>query len=881
MDAQSRFIVALLAAASLQTVARGQESRALLDAPLVVGDDLSRFEVIADLDGDGFDDAVSAWWKNSNFAESMVVPWINDQTGAFTPGAPLQVNVDFPHEDVLTPFTGGAIDVDHDAREDFWMVWHGLDDTKIVAYTSNGSGSPSPVADLSWFGPRSTDPVFADFNGDGEVDRAMIEGQTLRIFLRGPNAPLAGSMIETTTLNLGRAPHHMILCDANGDSQPDLAAVTGQLLLIITQENGVAARPVVRPHGILSNAMLIAGDVDGDQDEDLAIFGPVQHTIARRVSATEFVIEPAQVGGPAAKFADVDSDGDLDGICCGGGGPGTTYNSEPSTFMISLNDGTGSFAPAFSMPGLGSREIAGASDVDHDGDMDLIAGRCVYYNKGTLTESPWRSLPPMDLHPHGVWDLEGDGDPDFDCGASNVRINQGDGTFVNGTAHLPPPPPGRTFVGPGWPGDWDGDGNLDLIVGLEENGTIVLMRLLTGTGQGVFRDRGNAAPPGVDFRAMPTGDFSPAASVAGDADGDGDLDLVTRTRAGSGRLSRLWLNNGDGTFVHQMDFPGKVIHFVGDLWPFSSAYPDLLAGSQSGFSIHPATGLLQWNLNGGVYFPSEEDLHDQVLPIVDIDNDGDVDWVNLYQGQTAYVQEQNPQSNGWQESYLLSTTEFFSEDAAPGASTGDVNGDGRTDVFVTSPIRARNAVAIHLQHESMPGFEEEGIIQTVFPSNGSTVIASLGISSDLDGDGDADFLVRGRWIPATTYHGESAGSRKQTGMASPDIADVTPTLGAVGPFRVDETVELRLRAAPAGAIGTLDISSPDPGGAPLIPGLGLSTPVVATGSGFAPGTGEWSHSFSVPFELAGATLHAVVELPSHSGSEGIVQTNVVELVFGP
>jgi hypothetical protein len=139
-------------------------------------------------------------------------------------------------------------------------------------------------------------------------------------------------------------------------------------------------------------------------------------------------------------------------------------------------------------------------------------------------------------------DLNGDGSLDLvaidelDLAVS-VMIGNGDGTF-----QLPVEYP----VG-GYPltlsiGDFNDDGNLDVVVGTEStDGSTADVSILLGNGDGTFQN----------YRAFAVGLY-PNALAPGDFNGDGKLDLAVAIEpvAGVGNPPELgiMLGNGDGTF---------------------------------------------------------------------------------------------------------------------------------------------------------------------------------------------------------------------------------------------------------------------------------------------------------------------------------------------
>ena len=67
------------------------------------------------------------------------------------------------------------------------------------------------------------------------------------------------------------------------------------------------------------------------------------------------------------------------------------------------------------------------------------------------------------------------------------------------TPRLPAAPPGTFWQMEGYRGDFDGDGDTDLIVAHQDPYSFLGMRLFKNTGGGAFVDGGYALPAGTGF----------------------------------------------------------------------------------------------------------------------------------------------------------------------------------------------------------------------------------------------------------------------------------------------------------------------------------------------------------------------------------------------
>ncbi len=257
--------------------------------------------------------------------------------------------------------------------------------------------------------------------------------------------------------------------------------------------------------------------------------------------------------GGIAAFADLDGDGDLDGLSGEYGG----------NFKYFENTGTAN-SPAFALPvenpfGLTATYFFSFpvfADLDGDGDMDILSGEAgdiydnanlqYFVNTGTAN-SPAFALPvenPFGLtatyyfsYPASA-DLDGDGDLDFLVGEyyANFQYFQNTGTANSPAFAVPVQNPFGLIASaymlsiPAF-ADLDGDGDMDILVG--ENGDYD-----TGVANYYyFQNTGTANAPA--FAAPVQNPFGLTAGygfsflTSADLDGDGDMDLLASDGSGN------------------------------------------------------------------------------------------------------------------------------------------------------------------------------------------------------------------------------------------------------------------------------------------------------------------------------------------------------------
>ena len=288
---------------------------------------------------------------------------------------------------------------------------------------------------------------------------------------------------------------------------------------------------------------IAAADVDGDGDTDLlSVLGDFTPASLAWYENTDGAgsFGSAQaitaLGGHAAIAAtDIDGDGDVDVVSVGG-----------DVAWSENTDGSGSFgARQVIATFVGSARDVKAADLDGDGDSDLLVAvdccgvgeKLVWFENtdGAGTFGSEQVIWGSHASSVAAADLDGDGDLDVISTTRFPAISwfeNTDGAGSFGAAQSIYGVDDR--VANVSSGDHDGDGDVD-VFSSQESGLPLGVSIYENTdGAGSFGPRQN----------LPSGEEFSVEVIPTDVDGDGDLDLLWRSWGEYGAL--LWYENTDG-----------------------------------------------------------------------------------------------------------------------------------------------------------------------------------------------------------------------------------------------------------------------------------------------------------------------------------------------
>lgn len=366
-----------------------------------------------------------------------------------------------------------------------------------------------------------------------------------------------------------------------------------------------------------------------------------------------------------------------------------------------------------------------------------------------------------------VGDFDRDGDQDLFILAEGLTpdrlyINDGNGVFTDQAAAWGVD---REHGGVGaCVGDYNNDGWLDLFVtslGPDNAPGPGRHLLYRNNGNGTFTDV--AAQAGVNF-SSPTG-FDGFGSCFGDLDLDGDLDLVVCGWIDPDFGTRIFRNEGDGTFTDITDltdptlnttfiraFSPRIIDMDGD------RYPELLLVADFSASRYYANDGAGNLINMTAQSNTGQDEHGMGMTVGDFNNDGLMDW---------YVTSIEPLATGNKLYQNLGNHLYGEVSHARGVDKGrwgwgtvaiDVNHDGLLDIAEnngwTPPYR-EDAMKLFMQQGDGSFAERAAVGGLDFDRVGRGLL-----NLDADNDGDQDLVVFVYAGSKVVYYRNDAGSKR-------------------------------------------------------------------------------------------------------------------------
>jgi FG-GAP-like repeat/WW domain len=567
-----------------------------------------------DLDGDGDIDVLSA-----SDRDDKVAWYENHGAGVFSAAK------------VITQHATGtysvfAADLDNDGDTDvLCAITNG---TQIVWFENDGSGNFSHPNIVTHLAKRAFSVYAADIDGDGNLDilSASADDNKVAWYKNDGDGTFSSQNVITTQAKLVRS---IYAVDMDGDGDMDVLSASTTDGRVAWYENtgyhsGTFSSQKVISSGFGDPWSVFVADVDGDGDMDVLTASNTNRRIGwfENTSGGTFS-EPHTITSQAhsprtVHGVDLDGDGDMDVLSASLGGNNVTWYEN-------LGDGTFGIGRLITDQVNGVR-AAYAADLNGDGNLDVLSASrndskiAWYANDGSGNFSAQHNISTTCFGALFVYAADLNCDNHLDvlsvCSVSNTIVwyENLDGSGIFSAPKVITKALSGAFAVD--VADLDNDGDMDVLSASEQDHKIAWYRNMDGAG--TFSAQIEISIHAKQARAV----------YAADLDGDGDLDVLSASRIDD---KIAWYENtdGDGTFSEP-----HIISLQADRAEAVYAADMDGDGDMDVLSASSGDGRVSWyeNIDGDGTFSAQKvvSVHTNgVLHVGDMDGDGDLDVLSV------------------------------------------------------------------------------------------------------------------------------------------------------------------------------------------------------------------------------------------------------------